>query len=96
VRTARNAGWDLTALVNAADPKAPLAERHLWLVRLMEWLRHAPAPAAAAGASAERPDAARPDATSDPPNPKTPPAALRLRHLLNQLDRHDALRAPKP
>jgi site-specific recombinase len=35
--------WDLTALVNAADPKAGLAERHLWLVRLMEWLRHAPA-----------------------------------------------------
>ncbi len=34
--------WDLTALVNAADPKAGLAERHLWLVRLMEWLRHAP------------------------------------------------------
>ena len=35
--------WDLTALVNAADPKAGLAERHLWLVRLMEWLRQAPA-----------------------------------------------------
>lgn len=34
--------WDLTALLNAADPKAPLAERHLWLIRLMEWLRHAP------------------------------------------------------
>ena len=34
--------WDLTALVNAADPKAGLAERHLWLVRLTEWLRHAP------------------------------------------------------
>jgi site-specific recombinase len=34
--------WDLTALLNAADPKAELAERHLWLIRLMEWLRHAP------------------------------------------------------
>jgi site-specific recombinase len=34
--------WDLTALLNAADPKASLAERHLWLIRLMEWLRHAP------------------------------------------------------
>jgi site-specific recombinase len=34
--------WDLTALVNAADARAPQAERHLWLVRLMEWLRHAP------------------------------------------------------
>lgn len=34
--------WDLTALVNTADPEAGLAERHLWLVRLTEWLRHAP------------------------------------------------------
>ena len=34
--------WDLTALLNAADPQAPLAERNLWLVRLLEWLRHAP------------------------------------------------------
>ena len=35
-------GWDLTALINAADAKAGLAERHLWMVRLMEWLRHEP------------------------------------------------------
>ncbi len=35
--------WDLTALINAADAKAPRVQRHLWLVRLMEWLRHAPA-----------------------------------------------------
>jgi len=34
--------WDLTALLNAADPKASLAERHLWLIRLLEWMRHAP------------------------------------------------------
>ncbi|HEY4069514.1 MAG TPA: site-specific recombinase [Burkholderiaceae bacterium] len=34
--------WDLTALLNAADPKTGVAERHLWLIRLMEWLRHAP------------------------------------------------------
>ncbi|KQW35141.1 site-specific recombinase [Rhizobacter sp. Root404] len=34
--------WDLTALLNAADPKAGLPERHLWLIRLLEWLRHAP------------------------------------------------------
>ncbi len=36
------ARWDLSALINALDARAPLAERHLWLVRLMEWLRHAP------------------------------------------------------
>jgi site-specific recombinase len=34
------ATWDLTALLNAADPRASLPERHLWLARLMEWLRH--------------------------------------------------------
>ena len=38
----QSAAWDLTALLNAADPKSSLAERHLWLIRLMEWLRHAP------------------------------------------------------
>ena len=39
---ARRSSWDLTALLNAADPKASLPERHLWLIRLLEWLRHAP------------------------------------------------------
>lgn len=39
--------WDLPALLNAADPRATRAERHLWLVRLMEWLRHVPRRAAA-------------------------------------------------
>ena len=71
------ATWDLTALVNAADPKAALAERHLWLVRLMEWLRHAPAGAAGLPAATEG---------------KTPLPVLRLRHLLNQIDRQPGLR----
>jgi len=39
---ARVSPWDLTALLNAADPRASLPERHLWLIRLLEWLRHAP------------------------------------------------------
>lgn len=30
------ATWDLTALINAADPKAPRPARHTWLVRLLE------------------------------------------------------------
>ncbi len=41
-KKSRVSSWDLTALLNAADPKASLPERHLWLIRLMEWLRHAP------------------------------------------------------
>ena len=66
-------GWDLTALLNAADPKAPLAERHLWLVRLMEWLRRAPLEG-----EAER---------------STPTPVLRLKHLLNVLQRNEPQRA---
>ena len=41
--------WDLTALLNAADPKAAPVERHLWMVRLTEWLRE-PGPQGTAGA----------------------------------------------
>lgn len=62
-------GWDLTALLNAADPRASLAERQLWLVRLMEWLRRAPL-----DGEAER---------------HTPLPVLRLKHLLNVLQRHE-------
>ena len=56
--------WDLTALLNAADPQATLAERNLWLVRLLEWLRHAPR------------------------EEGTPRPLVRLKHLLNVLERH--------
>lgn len=68
------AGWDLTALLNAADASAPLAERHLWLVRLLEWLRHAPL--ATVGSE---------DAVKQAP--ATPLPVLRLKHLLNVLER---------
>lgn len=71
-----NAPWDLTALVNAADARAPQAARHLWLVRLMEWLRHAPAH-----------QLARTDGEG-----RTPLPLLRLRHLLNVVDQHPAVR----
>jgi site-specific recombinase len=60
--------WDLTALLNAADPQAALAERNLWLVRLLEWLRHA------------APREQIPSGTLRP--------VVRLKHLLNVLERH--------
>jgi site-specific recombinase len=60
----KNKTWDLTALLNAADPKAELAARNLWLVRLLEWLR-------------------QDLSSSDPLRP-----LLRLKHLLNVLERH--------
>nr|WP_295081347.1 site-specific recombinase [uncultured Roseateles sp.] len=64
----RSVAWDLTALLNAADPRAEMAARNLWLARLLEWLRH----------PAERDEAAV----------QTPLPLLRLKHLLNVLDRH--------
>ncbi len=66
--------WDLSALLNAADATASLPERNLWLVRLMEWLRHATLALALE-------------------NQQTPTPLLRLRHLLNVLDRHPEHRA---
>ena len=67
----REAGrWDLSALLNAAEGLNTRALRHLWLVRLLQWLRHEPREAPAEGA--------------------TPPALLRLRHLLKVLDNNPA------
>jgi len=74
--------WDLTALINAVDPKASQPERHLWLVRLMEWLRHAP-----------RPQTAAPPGTAVADEARTPLPVVRLRHLLNQVEKNEALRA---
>ena len=61
--------WDLTALLNAADPQAALPERNLWLVRLLEWLRHTPRADEGSAGSTPRP-------------------LVRLKHLLNVLERH--------
>jgi site-specific recombinase len=73
--------WDLTALLNAADPKASLAERHLWIIRFLEWLRHAPVQSEArASAPAELGAAA--------PAEATPTQALRLRHMLGVIERN--------
>ncbi|HSI50789.1 MAG TPA: site-specific recombinase [Ideonella sp.] len=91
--------WDLTALLNAADPNAPAVERHLWMVRLLEWLRSVPAePAAAEAAPAVAApvpatvELAPPPAAEPPPpaagNSPTPWPLRRLRHLLNMLDRN--------
>jgi site-specific recombinase len=60
--------WDLTALLNAADASASRPLRHLWLVRLIEWLRHG-------------------SIEAEPGN--TPRPVLRIRHLLNVLERNE-------
>jgi len=69
--------WDLTALLNAADGLAGRAQRHLWLARLMEWLRHAPR-----GPAHTVQDGGSGSSTT------THPALLRLRHLLNVLEKN--------
>jgi site-specific recombinase len=82
--------WDLTALLNAAgfaaDPGAALAERNLWVIRALEWLRHAPL-AASAEAAADNAEVAADNARA------ASRPALRLRHLLNVLDRNPEHRA---
>lgn len=30
---------DLPALLHALDPDADLAQRHVWLIKLLEWIR---------------------------------------------------------
>jgi len=77
-------GWDLTALLNsaahAAQGRSSLAERHLWFVRALEWLRHAPLAVADGNGSLGAGDAAE--------APARPRPVLRLQHLLNVLERN--------
>ncbi|MCK6424651.1 MAG: site-specific recombinase [Burkholderiaceae bacterium] len=75
-RWQRRGRWELTALLNAADPQAPGPLRRLWLIRLAEWLR-SPAPAGDGNAGPAGEAA-----------PGTPWPLRRLRHLLNVLERH--------
>jgi site-specific recombinase len=88
----RRSAWDLTALLNAADPRASQAERHLWLIRLFEWLRHRPDRSESAelqreaGADAAAP-AAR-SARSTNGREETPRAVLKLRFLLTVLEKN--------
>jgi site-specific recombinase len=69
----RKSPWDLTALLNAAGGQLGRVDRHLWLARLLEWLRHAPK-------------------VVEEGRSGTPPAVLRLRHLLNVLDKNPEYR----
>ncbi len=67
--------WDLSALLNAADPRAPAAEQRLWLVRWLQWLR-APGPA----------DRAAGEGAGDAPG--TPWPVRRLRLFVDVVERH--------
>lgn len=88
----RSKGWDLTALLNAAHPQAPLAERNLWLVRLIEWLRRAPLkddrPAAASATAAADAATAATATVAVTVAPSAPLPIRRLKYLLHMLERH--------
>lgn len=73
------AAWDLSSLLSVLKPRAELAERNLWWVRLVEWLRHAPL---------RKEGVDTPEAGNATPRP-----VLRLRHLLGLLDRQPEYRA---
>ncbi len=77
--TAVVARWDLTALFNAAEPRASDVERHLWVIRLVEWLRRAPLGLVHSERSVE------PQIEDEA---RTPRPVLRLRHLLGVLERN--------
>lgn len=67
--------WDLSALLNAADPRASAAEQHLWLVRWLQWLR-SPGPTSAGDSPGETVD------------PATPWPVQRLRLFIDVVERH--------
>jgi len=79
--------WDLTALANAADPRAGAPEQHLWLARLLEWLRHEPGRKAAERSAGDSPDAAAAVAEAGTPWP-----VRRLRLLVHQMSQHVEMR----
>ena len=78
---ALHSAWDLTVLLDAlghaADRRASLPERNLWVIRALEWLRHAPLPAGDGLVGAA---------------PTKPQPALRLKYLLDELDHRPGLR----
>lgn len=80
-RMGESSTWDLITLLEAAQPAAPAAERHLWLIRLLDWLRE--------------PGPSSPYRPGDLPDHHelTPWPVRRLRHLLNVLDRQPEHRA---
>ena len=78
-RESRNASLQLDAILGAADPDAPLADRNAWLIELGYWLRRDGNPGA-------DPDAEAVDGGVT--QARRYPAHVRLRYLLQVLARH--------
>lgn len=92
VRAGAASRWGLAALLTAADPQASRTERHVWLYRLVQWLREpdrrAEAPGDRLGAGL---DEGGDTGTLDAPpagSARTPLPALRLRHFTQVLERN--------
>ncbi|CAN7267587.1 site-specific recombinase [Cupriavidus necator] len=74
-RESRNASLQLDAILAAADPEAPLAERNGWLIELGFWIRRDGGLGADAG-------------SQEPGTDRSHPEHVRLRYLLQVLERH--------
>ncbi|MGX6565585.1 site-specific recombinase [Cupriavidus necator] len=74
-RESRNASLQLDAILAAADPEAPLAERNGWLIELGFWIRRD----GGLGADAD---------SQEPGTDRRHPEHVRLRYLLQVLERH--------
>lgn len=74
-RESRNASLQLDAILAAADPEAPLAERNVWLIELAFWIRRD----GGLGADADG---------EEDGAPRRYPEHVRLRYLLQVLERH--------
>ncbi|SPC05837.1 site-specific recombinase [Cupriavidus taiwanensis] len=74
-RESRNASLQLDAILAAADPEAPLAERNGWLIELAFWIRRD----GGLGADADG---------EEDGAPRRYPEHVRLRYLLQVLERH--------
>ncbi|CAJ92297.1 Site-specific recombinase [Cupriavidus necator] len=74
-RESRNASLQLDAILAAADPEAPLAERNGWLIELGFWIRRD----GGLGADTD---------SQEPGTDRRHPEHVRLRYLLQVLERH--------
>jgi len=82
-RESRNASLQLDAILNAANPEAPLAERNEWLIELGYWIRRVGLPGAEDG-RAERGGKGDKEGGAD----RSRPEHVRLRYLLRVLERN--------
>ncbi len=84
-RESRNASLQLDAILSAAEPEAPLAERNSWLIELGYWIRRDGAPG---GDDARADKGPRDGSEGEGGVERSLPQHVRLRYLLRVLERN--------